>query len=73
MNQNLLILLQALSSCLILPGNSTVVCSSWDNNMYVILHIPKCTALVHDSFNWVQSFHELSSSEFEEAKDCACT
>uniref|UniRef100_A0A8C6YD95 Neutral sphingomyelinase activation associated factor n=1 Tax=Naja naja TaxID=35670 RepID=A0A8C6YD95_NAJNA len=24
----------ALSSCLILPGNSTVVCSSWDNNIY---------------------------------------
>ncbi|XP_048363243.1 protein FAN isoform X1 [Sphaerodactylus townsendi] len=24
----------ALSSCLILPGDSTVICSSWDNNIY---------------------------------------
>ncbi|XP_066480106.1 protein FAN isoform X2 [Tiliqua scincoides] len=24
----------ALSTCLILPGNTTVVCSSWDNNIY---------------------------------------
>ncbi|KAH0617688.1 hypothetical protein JD844_016178 [Phrynosoma platyrhinos] len=30
----------ALSCCLILPGDTTVVCSSWDNNMYVIFFLP---------------------------------
>lgn len=26
---------QALSSCLLLPGDATVISSSWDNNVYV--------------------------------------
>uniref|UniRef100_A0A8C4J7X4 Neutral sphingomyelinase activation associated factor n=1 Tax=Dromaius novaehollandiae TaxID=8790 RepID=A0A8C4J7X4_DRONO len=29
-----LFFLQALSSCLILPGDTTVICSSWDNHIY---------------------------------------
>lgn len=29
---------QALSSCLLLPGDATVISSSWDNNVYVSVH-----------------------------------